>query len=136
MERAYRTPGLHEITVAQEKLQYSNIFAIANFTICRQKFPKNCPLIYFSVPLSPNKFSFLFLPLCSARLEIPKKIPPFQPQMNRCPPCSSTRAALCRRHRKYRLVRQDSLHPTMWINQYIVSYYRPTNMTTAMCCKR
>lgn len=52
----------------------------------------------------------------------------------RCFRCRSRE--LCHDHGHYRLVTQDKLHPSMWINQYVIKHYRPTNMSNGMCAKR
>ncbi|ETN71058.1 hypothetical protein NECAME_14380 [Necator americanus] len=53
--------------------------------------------------------------------------------MRRCLRCRSHE--LCRDHGSYRLVTRDKLRPSMWINQYVMRHYRPTNMTYSMCAK-
>uniref|UniRef100_A0A1I7XQY6 Protein YIPF n=1 Tax=Heterorhabditis bacteriophora TaxID=37862 RepID=A0A1I7XQY6_HETBA len=54
--------------------------------------------------------------------------------MVRCVRCRS--CTICKDHDRYRLLSRDCLRPTMWINQYVLGYYRPTRMTTKLCAKR
>uniref|UniRef100_A0A7I4YIS6 Progestin and adipoQ receptor family member 3 n=2 Tax=Haemonchus contortus TaxID=6289 RepID=A0A7I4YIS6_HAECO len=51
----------------------------------------------------------------------------------RCLRCRSRE--LCPNHGSYRLVSQDKLDPSMWINKYVIRHYRPANMTNKMCAK-
>ncbi|PIO61311.1 hypothetical protein TELCIR_17167, partial [Teladorsagia circumcincta] len=53
--------------------------------------------------------------------------------MKKCLPCRTLE--LCHDHGSYRLVTRDKLEPSMWINQYVMRHYRPTNMTNKMCAK-
>ncbi|KAK5982246.1 Progestin and adipoQ receptor family member 3, partial [Trichostrongylus colubriformis] len=53
--------------------------------------------------------------------------------MKRCLRCRSRE--LCHDHGSYRLVTRDKLEPSMWINQYVIRHYRPTNMTNKMCAR-
>ncbi|VDL71229.1 unnamed protein product [Nippostrongylus brasiliensis] len=53
--------------------------------------------------------------------------------MRRCVPCLSEE--ICHDHGSYRLITKDKLQPSMWINQYVIKHYRPTNMTNKMCAK-
>ncbi|KAK6052268.1 hypothetical protein COOONC_10227 [Cooperia oncophora] len=53
--------------------------------------------------------------------------------MKRCLRCRSRE--LCHDHGSYRLVTRDKLEPSMWINEYVIRHYRPTNMSNKMCAK-